>query len=330
MRKTIRTLTGIGCVTAAVLLAAPAHGQSMSGGSGTFSGGGGSSSGGGGGGGGGSSGSSGGAQNVNSTITATQLQQSVGNTPSALNSFNNVGSGTTSNGIVSASNPLAAYYYNPLAQGYITVNGSGTPSPSNVPFGTALYANAMSGSSSSGSLGGRGAGNAFGGTSSSSRGSFGGTSASGLSGGLSGTATLRGGAGTTVTVPQFTGGGSYGPAIGRRGPVIGGSLAMVGMRPIPMTARRSNLQRLIALNSRIAAPGGIVVTTNGNAVVLSGRVASLDERRIAENVLRMSPGVYTVQNNLTVGPPPGPPALSPSPGSIPGPNPIAPPPGTGP
>ena len=209
MRTTIRSLTGIGCVTAALLLTGPVRGQTMSGGTGSFSGG--SSSGGGGGGaGGGGSSNAGGSQNVNSTITATQLQQSIGSTPSALNSFNNVGSSTGMNGIVSASNPLSAYYYNPLAQGYITVNSSGTPSPSNIAFGNPLFANAMAGSSSSGSMmGGRGAGNAFGGSSSGSRGSFGGSS--GAAGGLSGTATLgRGmGSGTAMTVPQFTGGGSF-------------------------------------------------------------------------------------------------------------------------
>ena len=136
----LKTLTGVGCVTAALLLAAPAHGQ-MSGGSGSFSGGGGGSSGGSAsGGGGGSAGGSGGsgstASNGNFQLSTSNLSDTVGSTPSTLNSFNNVGSGTSTNGIVSPSNPLAAYYYNPLSQGLITISSSGAATPSNVPFGS--------------------------------------------------------------------------------------------------------------------------------------------------------------------------------------------------
>jgi hypothetical protein len=321
VRTTVRTLAGFGCV-AALLLAGPVRGQSMGGGTGSFSAG--SSSGGSSGG--SSSGSSGSsASNSNFSIDGQSLQTSIGQTPSALNSFNNVGTGAVSgSGAVSASNPLAGYYVNPLAQGYITISSSGTPSPSNAAFGNPLYGNLSSGSGS-GSLGGRSTGSAFGGSSSSSRGSFGGSTSGGGSSSLNGTATI--GRGTSGTAILFTGGGSYGPANGRRGPVLGFTMRG-GVRPIPMAARRVELQEMITRSSAITAPAGIIVTTDGNAIVLTGTVASEDERRIAENVLRTSPGVFAVKNNLTVGPPPGPGPTSPAPGGIPGPNPIAPAPGT--
>jgi hypothetical protein len=305
VRTIVRTLTSVGCVTAALLIAGPVHAQSMSGGTGSFSGGG--SGGGGGGGGGGGSSNAGGAQNTSSGITATQLQQSIGQTSSALNSFNNVGTGSGSNGMVSASNPLSAYYYNPLAQGYITVNSGGTPTPSNVAFGNPLYGNLTTTGSSSGTLGSRGGtGNAFGGSSSSSRGSFGGGGSTGSTGlsSLSGTATIRGG--TSGTAILFTGGGSYGPAIGRRGPVMNGNLRMPGIRPIPVAARQADLQQMIARSSQLSAPAGITVATDGNVFVLRGTVATEDERRIAENVLRTAPGGGNLRNELQVRQPANP------------------------
>ncbi len=305
----IRTLTGVGCVTAALLFAAPAHGQGMSGGTGSFSGGG-SGGGGGGGSGGGSSGSgSSDSSGSNFAVTGQTLQTSIGSTPSTLNSFNNVGTGTSSNGAVSTSNPLAAYYYNPLAQGLITISSSGTATPSNTAFGAPLYGNLSSGSSSTG----RSSNSAFGGSANSgSLGSFGGTSASSSNrtGSLSGTATISS---STTKAILFTGGGSYGPAIGRRGPVIGGPVRMAGIRPIALASRQSALQQVIANSSLIRTPGAVAVTTNGGTVLLTGQVASADEARIAESVLRTYPGVTTIQNNLTVGPPPGPAPIAPPP-----------------
>jgi hypothetical protein len=336
----MRIVTGVGCVTAALLLAGPARGQ-MSGGTGSFSGGGGSSGGSGGGsGGGGGTGSS--ASNVSGSIQSQQLSQGI-TADSLLGSFNNVGTGTMGRGgssAVSSANPLAAYYYNPLAQGLVSGTGTGSTTGNAAAFGTPTYGNMTSGS---GSLGGRSTGSAFGGTSSSGLGSFGsvGSTASrtGSTGSLSGTATIRGG--TTGTIaPGFTG-GTWGPAIGRRGPVMAASLARVS-RPIPVATRRPDLQAIIARSTRLTSAAGITVATEGNTVVLTGTVASEDDRRIAENMLRLHPGVVDIRNQLTVGPPPpapgvggaaGPQAPAPavgssaSPGPPPGPAPIAPPPG---
>ena len=40
----------------------------------------------------------------------------------------------------------------------------------------------------------------------------------------------------------------------------------------------------------------------GNVIVLRGKVASEDERRLVEGMVRLEPGVHDVQNDLEVGP----------------------------
>ena len=301
MRTILRTVTGVGCVTAALLLAGPAAAQ-MSGGTGTFSGG--SSSGGGrsGGGSGGSGGSGGGSSSNNFSIDTQQISQGI-ISDSLLGSFNNVGqaTGRTSQGnVVSPANPLAAYYYNPLAQGLMNGSTGGT-STNITPFGSPLYGN-LSATGSSGTLGGRGTGNAFGGSSGSSLGSFGGvgstTSRGGSTSGLSGTATVTG-RGTTGTIAPGFNGGTWGPAIGRRGPVMAASLRTPA-RPVPTAARRPDLQAIIARSTVLSSAAGVTVATDGDVVVLTGTVATEDDRRIAENMLRLSPGVRELRNELKV------------------------------
>src|SRR5262249_21035357 len=45
----------------------------------------------------------------------------------------------------------------------------------------------------------------------------------------------------------------------------------------------------------------ITVSVNGPAVVLEGTVPSARDRRLAEALIRLTPGVYEVQNKLKVG-----------------------------
>jgi hypothetical protein len=269
----------------------------MTGGTGSFI----SGNGGGGGGGGGGSNGSSNAQNVGQGgIQGQQLATGIATTGSVLNSFNNVGTGSGQNSTISSANPLAAYYYNPMAQGLINTNSSGSSTASNVGFGQPLYGNLSTGGG--GTLSGRGgAGNAFGGTSTSNRGSFGSVGSTGGLSSLNGTATVRGtGTGTTGTIaPSFTG-GSWGPAIGRRGPVIGATLRGPMARPLPLASRQIELQRMMTESTRFSGPAGITVTTDGNTVVLTGTVATADDRRIAENTLRTHPGVSAVRNELRV------------------------------
>jgi osmotically-inducible protein OsmY len=44
----------------------------------------------------------------------------------------------------------------------------------------------------------------------------------------------------------------------------------------------------------------IKVKVDGETIVLDGQVRSDQEKRLAENMLRLTPGVHQVQNNLQV------------------------------
>jgi hypothetical protein len=225
--------------------------------------------------------------------------------------------------MISQSNPLAAYYYNPLAQGLVSSTGTGSTTGNAAAFGTPLFGTSTG---SSGSYGSRNTGSAFGGasTTGSSFGGIGSTTGRTGSTGLSGTASISGRTTTGTIAPNFAG-GTWGPSIGRRGVVTGATLR----RPapgIPIAARRPDLQAIIGRSTSFTGPANVTVTTDGTAVVLTGTVASEDDRRIAENMLRLAPGVHDLRNNLTVQPSVGPAAPAPFAGTSPGPAPIAPPP----
>jgi hypothetical protein len=288
-------VTNVGYVTAALLFVAPAYGQQMTGGTGTFSGSSSSSSGM------GRSGSGGNSTSNNFSIDTQEISQGIIG-QSLLGGFDNVGQGmgrSAQASVVSATNPLAAYYVNPLSQGLMS--GTGTSSMTSASFGTPLFGNLATGTTGATTNRG-GSGSAFGGTSTSSLGSFGGIGSSTSRGGttgLTGTATIRGG--TTGTIAPGFNGGTWGPAIGRRGPVMAASLRSPA-RPIPLMTRRPDLQAIIARSTVLSSAGNITVSTDGNVVVLTGSVASEDDRRIAENMLRLSPGVRELRNELQVRP----------------------------
>jgi hypothetical protein len=62
--------------------------------------------------------------------------------------------------------------------------------------------------------------------------------------------------------------------------------------------------QVLARSSALTSRDNIQVAMAGNAIVLSGVVASERERRLAEGLVRMTPGVYAVQNRLVVQAPP--------------------------
>ena len=103
-----------------------------------------------------------------------------------------------------------------------------------------------------------------------------------------------------------------GPAIGRRGPVVGYTLA-TQVRPIALAARRPDLQAIINRSTRISSPVGISVGDRRQHDRPDRVGGKRDDRRIAENILRIS-GVANLRNELTVGP---------GGGAIPGPAPMA-------
>lgn len=196
---------------------------------------------------------------------------------------------------VSSSNILGSYYANPVALGM----PAGTTQTA---FGSPIYANLTTGTSlgTSGTLG------------SGVRG-ISGTLGSGFSGGSS---TL--GYGTTGYSPYGTlgGSGTYGGSTGF-GSRIGAGSGNQWVNPYVMSWEakpspfnrpsaapvgklygevRSVLDRSTSLPSR----GNIQLRMNGPGLILEGTVADERERRLAEGLVRLTPGVREVENRLQV------------------------------
>lgn len=72
----------------------------------------------------------------------------------------------------------------------------------------------------------------------------------------------------------------------------------------PVSSRlAANLTQQLTESPRIERLSPIQVQVAGGRAVLRGAVASQYDRRVAEQVVRMQPGIVEVQNDLTVGPP---------------------------
>jgi len=61
---------------------------------------------------------------------------------------------------------------------------------------------------------------------------------------------------------------------------------------------RPELQSVVASSSRLPSRDRISVTTEGDMVVLTGGVKDIREKRLAEMIVRMSPGVREIRNDL--------------------------------
>jgi hypothetical protein len=260
-------------------------GSSFGGGSGggsSFGGGGGGSSFGGGGSGGGSSFSGGGGTNFagGSNFSGGGTNFSGGGT-SVGGAGNRVGTayqggaggrGSTSSGYtypgVATSNPFASYYASPIAAGLAGSNGRAAA------FGAAAYTN-----------------NAYG-TATTKTGS---TTQRGTTG-------LNGGYGTNSNRSGSSSGGMYVPPLASVAPydnpaVVRGSgpLAMAGS-----LVNRPDLRNIVANTSRLSQQtrDGIQVRMDGQTVVLQGLALDGHESQVAEAMLRMTPGVSDVRNEM--------------------------------
>jgi osmotically-inducible protein OsmY len=71
-------------------------------------------------------------------------------------------------------------------------------------------------------------------------------------------------------------------------------------RPVRVNVQlRDNVRDAISRSTRISTPGQIQVQMDGPTVVLQGSVANERERRVVEAMVRMTPGVHSVRNELT-------------------------------
>ncbi|HET6573173.1 MAG TPA: BON domain-containing protein [Fimbriiglobus sp.] len=265
--------------------------------------------------GGGSSGSSAG-QSLGQVMqfqTPTSLDESLGNQI-----------GTSS---LNQSNILGRYYANPYFQGRAGAQAGETPGG----FGQALYGTS-GGRTSTGYFGSSTTSTGAGGTSSGGRTStgFGGTST-----GFGGMSTGFGGAGGRTGVGGTTG---FGGATGFGGQGrLGGQGGFTGMggqgrlggfggmgttnaaqvvpltrqisytatlqipRPAPAAAAarvQTEVRAMLDRSTMIANPAGVQVVTQGPVVVLRGTARDEDEARLIANMIRLTPGVREVRNEL--------------------------------
>jgi len=81
------------------------------------------------------------------------------------------------------------------------------------------------------------------------------------------------------------------------GPTVGGPQAQV--RP-NTTQLRSSLQSVVAQSQRLSPNRNVSVVMDGGTVVLQGYVDSPRDSRITEGLMRVTPGVRDVRNELQV------------------------------
>jgi BON domain len=120
-------------------------------------------------------------------------------------------------------------------------------------------------------------------------------------GGLGGTAGARSGSTNGIMTYTST---NFGPTNGVRSPNVVTTLnfqsrPVAGFTPVTPAARTAELQQVITRSTGFTVPAAVTVANDGPAVVLRGRVANDDERRLAENMLRLS-GVREIRNELQV------------------------------
>jgi hypothetical protein len=115
-----------------------------------------------------------------------------------------------------------------------------------------------------------------------------------LTTGQTGTANIAGGTGATGNV--YPGANSIGV---RRAPAYATTLGFAAPRMAPGRVQ-ADAQQSIARSTRLSSRDGIQVRMDGDVVVLQGAVADEHDRRLAEGLVRLTPGVRQVRNELQV------------------------------
>jgi hypothetical protein len=171
------------------------------------------------------------------------------------------GGGSGVSAPVSSYNAFASWYANPLAAGM----PSGTSAaPRTVAFGTPLYANLTSTNTSTLGAGRIGAGGL---------GSMGGG---------------YGGMGTVGTSTATNRGAAYSVVIN------------LPSRPAAPSRLQGSVERVLARSTALSQNRNIQVVLVGGTVVLRGRADSEHDRHLAENLVRLTPGVRDVVNEIQV------------------------------
>jgi hypothetical protein len=283
------SLAALGLLATTAMVHAQGGGSTAAGSGGGLGGGGGLSGGGGGGGGGsgtsasgffsGSSGSFGGGGSSGSNFFGSSGSGSgMGSGSSGfgggggLGGGGGAGLGSTSTG-VNRADPFYSYFNNPLGYGVpktgststSTSTGSISPSKSSVTFGAPLYGTALTTSTSAGSLGRSGA-----------------TATTGASGKMGGYPPANG-----LAIPVS------------KAPVYSIVIGFPTRAPAPAQLQ-INLSQVLARSTAMGVDRNIAISTDGPAVVLRGTVGSEHDRRLAEAMARLTPGVHDVRNELQI------------------------------
>ena len=112
--------------------------------------------------------------------------------------------------------------------------------------------------------------------------------------------TTTGQTGTASILTTNQASGYFGAPIGvRRLPAYATTLKIRDM-PAPATALqvRDDLRNMLARSGQLDSKDAVRVLMDGPAVVLQGEVMDDDERRLVENMVRLTPGVNAIRNEL--------------------------------
>ncbi len=250
--------------------------------------------------------------NLNSNAAlSTNAQQSITST-----------SGGFGQSVIQSSNIIAPFFANPSFQGVPAAGSSGVTVVAPGGFGTALFGG--TGTAAAGTGGRATTTNRAGGAGTTAGAARTATSLGGTTGlgGIGGTTTGLGGTGRTTGLGSTTGlGGTagIGGAAGRTGGTAGttgvGGLGgqnngltvnrnvaytqelKFGAAPVPSPQLQADVQAALSSSSSLGG-ARVAATVDGSAVTLRGTVADEDEARLVEGMVRLTPGVKDVKNEL--------------------------------
>ena len=86
----------------------------------------------------------------------------------------------------------------------------------------------------------------------------------------------------------------------RRAPQYSAALSFPQPAPMVQTGLQTNLQQMLTQAPALQLSRGIQVAMDGSTVVLRGTAADDHDRRLAEGLIRLTPGVRYVRNEMQV------------------------------
>ena len=206
---------------------------------------------------------------------------------------------TAASSVLTASNVFGRYYNNPYYQGRAsTASSTSTNTPGG--FGAALYPTTGAGASNTGS-GTTAAGGRTGGTTAGTAGAFGGstTGFGGNTGVAAGRAGQQGGFGNTANANSNQ--QNNGLSTGRQ---IAYTATLKFAAPsMPAPQMQIDLRSMLDTSIGLADAKNVSVTAaEGGLIVLKGTAKDEDEAKLIEGMIRLTPGVRSVQNELKFPP----------------------------